>query len=262
MKIQDLLDAMRSLSPEETAADWDNVGLLTGSAESDLSGVLTCLTLTSDVAAEAIASGCNAIVTHHPLMLKGVRSLTDLTYEGRTLRLLMKHDINVYCPHTAFDNCAGGINDQLAAILGVQLARPLRTRSVRGASLSEGRIGCLKSPDTLEGLAERLKTGLSQAHIQAIRSIHRPIDKIAIVCGAGGEFLNVAIDQGAQLFVTGEMRFHDCIAAQESGIDVLLPGHFATEHIGADFLANFLNRRLSDKIAKVAQCERDPLSVL
>src|SRR5262245_14198776 len=126
--VADITAALDSLLPPELAADWDNVGLLLGDPKSDVRRIVTCLTVTPVVAEEAVEVGAQLIVTHHPILFRGVKRLTTATPEGRAVLALARAGIAVYSPHTAFDNANGGINDRLAARLGLTEVRPLRHR--------------------------------------------------------------------------------------------------------------------------------------
>src|SRR5207249_3363905 len=109
------------------AAEWDNVGLLFGDGAADVRRVMTCLTVTPLVVAEAIAEKTDLIVTHHPILFRGTKRLSTATTEGRLLWPLARAGIAVYSPHTAFDNTVGGINDLLANRLGLTDVVPLRS---------------------------------------------------------------------------------------------------------------------------------------
>ena len=122
---------LERFAPCTTAADWDNVGLLLGDPAANVERVLTCLTLTPDVAEEAIREGANLIVSHHPVLFRGAKKLTTTTSDGQVALPLLRAGVAVYSPHTAFDNCAGGINDGLCQKLGMVNAVPLRPREAR-----------------------------------------------------------------------------------------------------------------------------------
>src|SRR5262249_11731726 len=123
-----VMEYLEQLAPCRLAAEWDNVGLLLGDPEGPVGQVMTCLTLTSEVAAEAVASGVQLIITHHPLLFRPVKRLTGATADGRLLLSLIQARVAVYCPHTAFDNTEGGINDLLARRLKLTEVGPLRPR--------------------------------------------------------------------------------------------------------------------------------------
>jgi dinuclear metal center YbgI/SA1388 family protein len=115
-------------APPALAADWDNVGLLLGESTAEARRIMTCLTVTPDSAAEAVADGADLIITHHPILFRSVKKLTDATAEGRMLLALARANVAVYSPHTAFDDADGGINDLLARRLGLIEIGPLRRR--------------------------------------------------------------------------------------------------------------------------------------
>jgi dinuclear metal center YbgI/SA1388 family protein len=126
--VDSVVRRLEEFAPPSLAADWDNVGLLLGDREAAVSKIMTCLTVTPESAAEAVADGVNLIVTHHPIFFRPIQRLTTATPEGRTILLLIRAGIAVYCPHTAFDNTHHGINDLLAKRLDLTDVRPLRPR--------------------------------------------------------------------------------------------------------------------------------------
>ena len=143
--LQTLMDWLRQLAPLELAEDWDNVGLLVGDTQANVSSVLTCLTLTPNVADEAIAAKVQLIVSHHPVLFRAVQKLTSETSEGATLLRLIQAGIAVYSPHTAYDSAAEGINQQLAELLQIADVQPLRTvaptNEVTTTKAGSGRFG-------------------------------------------------------------------------------------------------------------------------
>jgi dinuclear metal center YbgI/SA1388 family protein len=127
--LQEIVRYLQQIAPLTLAEDWDNVGLLLGDDSIDVVRAITCLTLTPDVADEAVTVGARLIVTHHPVLFKPVKRLTASSSEGRMLLKLMRHGIAVYSPHTAYDNAATGINQQLAELLELTDIAPLRPRA-------------------------------------------------------------------------------------------------------------------------------------
>ncbi|HTK77035.1 MAG TPA: Nif3-like dinuclear metal center hexameric protein [Gemmataceae bacterium] len=362
--VADITSALDSLLSPELAADWDNVGLLLGDPRSDVRRILTCLTVTSDVAEEAVTLGARLIVTHHPILFRGVKRLTTETAEGRALLTLARAGVAVYSPHTAFDNARGGINDRLAGKLGLSDVRSLRSRDgpwtckivvfvpesdlptvsdamfAAGAGvigeyrecsfrlagigtffggdaanptvgqkgrreevsewrlevvcptsamdtvvtamrrahsyeepafdvyplrpgrspLGEGRVGRLSNPTTLRMLAETLKMQLRCGPVQVVGELDRKVESVAIACGAAGEYLADAVRGRADVFVTGEMRFHDYLAAQAQGVALLLPGHYATERFAVEEIVDWLSGRWEAVEVSASRRETDPVS--
>jgi dinuclear metal center YbgI/SA1388 family protein len=129
--VADFCAFLDRLAPTELAADWDNVGLLLGDPNAEVHRVLTCLTVTAEVVAEAVESGTQLIVTHHPILFRGVKRLSADSADGQTVWPLARAGIAVYSPHTAFDNANGGINDMIARGLGLGDVKPLRPASIQ-----------------------------------------------------------------------------------------------------------------------------------
>ncbi len=128
MQLRTLLTTLEDLAPLDLAEDWDNVGLLLGDESADVARVMTCLTLTPDVAAEAVKENVGLVVTHHPLMFKSIQRISSATSEGAMIVSLLQHGVAVYSPHTAWDNAPEGINQQLAELLELKNIEPLRPR--------------------------------------------------------------------------------------------------------------------------------------
>lgn len=127
------------------------------------------------------------------------------------------------------------------------------------APLGEGRIGRLPSPLRLRNLARRVGTVLNANGVQSVGALDKLVERVAVVCGSGGEFLGDALRAGADVFLTGEMRFHDCLAASAQGLAVILPGHFASERFGVEDLAQRLQAQWPELRVWASQHERDPL---
>ena len=114
-----LVDFLEAFAPPHLAADWDNVGLLLGDREVPVHSLMTCLTVTASSAREAVEAGAQLVVSHHPILFRGIKRLTTATPEGRLLLSLIRGGVAVYSPHTSLDNTPGGINDTLAQQLGL-----------------------------------------------------------------------------------------------------------------------------------------------
>src|SRR5262249_4111285 len=144
--VADVCTFLDRFAPPPLAADWDNVGLLLGDAAAPAARVMTCLTVTPDSAAEAVAERADLVVSHHPVLFRAARRLTTATPEGRALLALARAGVAVHSPHTAFDNTRGGINELLAARLGLADVAPLRRRDAErqgkgGGVGAQGRPG-------------------------------------------------------------------------------------------------------------------------
>ncbi|NQU22968.1 MAG: Nif3-like dinuclear metal center hexameric protein [Candidatus Nealsonbacteria bacterium] len=254
--VDNVVAFLEQFAPPELAEDWDNVGLLVGDRAREARRVMTCLTVTPATTAEAVAEQADLIVTHHPMPFRPVKRLTADTTVGRLLLELTAARIAVFSPHTAFDSAPEGINQRLAAGLGLRGIWPLVCdESGRGA----GRWGWLPEPLSLAGMAERVKAFLAIERLQMVGDPGRSVRTVAVACGAAGEFLNAARDIGCECMVVGETQFHTCLEAEAANVGLLLPGHFASERFAVECLADVLAEQFPELGIWAAKNEQDPL---
>ncbi len=261
--VRQIAEVLERMAPLPLAEEWDNVGLLLGSWEHPVQRVMTCLTLNAPVAQEAVEQRAQLVVTHHPIPFRPLKRITDETPTGEVLWLLARAGICVYSAHTAFDSAARGINQRLAEGLNLREIAPLVPQDQDGpdapSGAGTGRQGVLEPALSLGELAQRVKELLGVERLQAVGDADRPIRRLAIVCGSGGELLPQAMQAGCDGFLTGEMRFHACLEAQARGVSVLLPGHYATERFAMEQLARELAQALPPLEVWPSRRECDPL---
>ena len=252
---------LEMFAPAALAEEWDNVGLLVGDAGRAANRVMTCLTLTEDVADEAIVGEADLVITHHPLPFRPLKRLTTDSHEGRTLWKLIGAGVSICSPHTALDSAETGINQQLADGLNLAEAMALvpNDPSDPDSPLGAGRCGAVLEPTTLARLASNTRKLLSLDHIRVVGDDNQSISRVAIACGSGGSFLDAAIEQGADALVTGEATFHTLLAARAAGAAVVLTGHYASERFALERLAEHLAGQLPDLTVWASRNECDPV---
>ena len=233
--VKDIRDLIHSVAPFDTQEEWDNSGLLVGSASREVNGILFALDATERVIDEAVEKGAQLIVTHHPLMLHGRRELTDADHEGRIVARLIRENISLIAAHTNLDQAAGGINDTLAAVCGLE--------SVEGDGFF--RCGTLPSPVTADEFRQRLEEELGDS-VRRMGPAEAVIRKVGVCSGGGGDFWTQAAESGCDAFVSGEIRHHHALAMTDSGIVGFECGHFATEAPGILALAEALQNSLDE----------------
>lgn len=258
--LREICACLHALAPPSLAEDWDNVGLLTGDPAMDVARVMTCLTVTPESAGEAVARQADLVVSHHPLPFRPVQRLVTDTTVGRLLWQLTTHRIAVYSPHTAFDSARHGINQHLAAGLGLEGILPLLPIAGAPADTGRGRMGCLPQPATLHDVIGRLKQFLTLEHLHYVGALDHRITRVGVACGAAGEFLLPAREAGCHLLVLGETNLHTCLEALATGVALALPGHFASERFGVERLADELATAFPQVEVWASADERDPLA--
>ncbi len=191
-KLSEICDYLEQFAPALLAEDWDNVGLLAGDRLANVKRVMTCLTITPASATEAIQQDADLIISHHPMPFRALKRLTTDSTPGRLLWELIGQGVAIYSPHTAFDSAAAGINQRLAEGLGLRDVVPLV--SIEGApeGTGSGRCGRLEEAASLQQLAERLKRFLQIEHLQYVGDPVTSLQRVAVACGAAGEFLESA----------------------------------------------------------------------
>ena len=257
--VSDLCSFLESFAPRALAAEWDNVGLLVGDRAQKALRLMTCLTVTPDVAREAIAERVDLVVTHHPLPFKPLKRLTADEPAGRILLDLIRAGVAIYSPHTAFDSAAEGINQRLAEGLGLSGIQPLELAEGLPGGVGSGRFGELPVGQTLGQVAARVKQFLKISGAAVTGDLQMPASRVAVACGSAGEFLDMAISKGCQILVTGETRLHTCYDAAARGVGLILAGHYASERFGVEALADVLARQFPELSVWASQQERDPV---
>ncbi|MEW4529712.1 Nif3-like dinuclear metal center hexameric protein [Maioricimonas sp. JC845] len=265
MTIHDVVTWLEGFAPLELAEDWDNVGLLLGDTRRPAKRIMTCLTLTLDVAEEAIREQVDLVVSHHPILFRPVQRLTFATAEGELVQRLIAAGISVYSPHTAFDSAADGINAGLSRLFGLADVQPLRPAAGTDSSesgtetLGSGRFGRLPEATDLAGFLELVKEKLGVSHLQFVGDPGRRIEQVAVACGSAAEFLRDAARLGCDVLLTGEARFHACLEARDLEIAMVLPGHYASERPAVEELAGRIGQQFNNLDVWASRVESDPV---
>ena len=367
-RIQDLVGLVHSLYPPALAEEWDNVGLQVGESTAELKSVLVCLDPNEKALDAAAALDVQAILSHHPLLFRPLRSLTSADETGRAVLRAVRDRIAVICAHTNLDRGRNGLNDWLAARLGVAAVRPLATggellklvvfvptgyesqvadalfaagagevgkydrcafrslgtgafrpgpgtnpfigregetemvrelrletvipreaagRTVerilkahpyeevaydlvplvnRRSDVGLGRIGRLERTLTLGEFAAEVKKALAVNSLRLVGDLGRKVGKVALCGGSGSSLLVEAVRQGADVLVTGDVKYHEAQNAESQGIALIDAGHFATEHLMVAELSRVLRREAERKGLSIVfhemKGESDPLKTI
>jgi len=265
--VYDIYEFLNSIAPVEMKADFDNVGLLVGCRDADVSRILVSLDITDDVISEALDIGASLIVAHHPVFFS-LRSVTDEHPEGQKVVRLLSGGIAAICMHTNLDASRGGVNDVLAGVAGIQCresgddgitsresgdggitsresgdggAMPLSGDGLSGGgeAFPYGRFGYLKKPCSMPEYLEMLKGALKTDGLR-FHSSGREVHKVAVVGGSGGDMLHLALGHGCDTFLTADVKYNVFIQAKEAGINLIDGDHFCTENVVTGVVAEKL----------------------
>lgn len=243
--VHDILKALEDFAPVSLAESWDNVGLMTGDGSQPVRRVLCALDVTEAVVAEAAERGAELIVAHHPLIFTSAKFVTEGDATGRTLRRAIRSDISVICMHTNADCAQGGVNDALAAALGLQSVEPMGA----GDNGLLGRVGDLTAPMQPAAFAAFVKQALGAGGARYTDG-GREISRVAVGGGACGKLMDFALDKGAQAFVIGDCSYDLMQRAQSLGLTLVDAGHFPTE----DPIAAVFAERIGAAFPEVKTC--------
>lgn len=229
MTVGQILRLIDEIAPFETQEEWDNSGLLAGSPDQEVHGILFALDVTEAVLDEALEKGADLIVTHHPLMFSARKRLTDEDYEGRLLQRLLRSQISHIAAHTNLDRAQDGMNDTLAACCGL--------KNVTGEGFF--RAGDLEEPMPAGEYAERLRSVLGDT-VRRMGPESAMIHRVGLCSGGGSEYWECAAVEGCDAFISGEIRHHHALAMADAGLVGFECGHAATEVPGLMVLADAL----------------------
>ncbi|MBX3233227.1 MAG: Nif3-like dinuclear metal center hexameric protein [Labilithrix sp.] len=258
MKLDALLKVLDELAPLRYAEGWDNVGLLVGDPDADVTRVLVTVDYSKEVAEEARAKGVQLVVAYHPPMFAAVKRAPHAALWVDAVR----RGIALYSMHTALDVAAQGTNEFLARVAGVDLAsmKPLRPFVGKPGrpepeGIGLGRVGDV-APAPLGDLVARLKTALTLERVLVAGSLDRVVRRVAVAAGAGGELLGDAIRERADVFVTGELRHHDAMR----GCSVVATLHSNSERAAVKELAGRIAAALAGVEVTFSERDADPFA--
>jgi len=244
MKVNDVYEFLKTIAPEEMAMETDNVGFLVGTGGAEVTRILVCLDITSDVISEALETSAELIVAHHPMFFS-LKSVNDNDITGRKIVRMLSGGLSAICMHTNLDAARGGVNDALAVAVGIADgdtdAKPLsdKKRLPDGEIVSLGRVGYLIEPCKMSDYLDKLKKALNVNGLR-YHDAGRMVHKIAISSGSGGAEWDNVLKAECDTFVTADIKYHMFLEAKERGINIIDGGHFCTENLVSDVLCKKL----------------------
>ncbi len=228
--LADVVGALDALYPPDTALDWDRVGLVTGDPAQPVRLVHLAVDPTLAVVEEAIAAGADLLVTHHPLLLRGIHTVATTGAKGETLTRAIVGDLAIHCIHTNADLAMPGVCDALATACGIDSPTPLES-----GPDAAGRVGQLAETMTLRAFAERLTAALppTAGGVRVSGDPDELVRRVAVVGGAGDDRFAAVRAAGADVYVTADLRHHPVLEEREQsrgGRPFLIDaGHWASE---------------------------------
>lgn len=240
MIVKEFVSYLERLAPKNLAESWDNVGLLVGEENVQVTGVLFTLDVTDAVLDEAIAVGANLIIAHHPPLFRGIQTIVDSNLQQRLYIKAIRHGISLYAAHTNLDVVENGMNDWLAKALNLESIDILHIDGTLpdGKGYGIGRIGNLSTPILLNDFIDTVTNAYQTSGIRYGGDDNRLIKRVAILGGAGQSYYKDAVDKGADVFVTGDVTYHVAQEMLDAGLALVDAGHYI-EVIAVEQLKNY-----------------------
>ncbi|OQY12463.1 MAG: Nif3-like dinuclear metal center hexameric protein [Desulfobacteraceae bacterium 4572_19] len=272
--VADIIKIMEKIAPPSIAEKWDNVGLQVGKFDWPVKTVLVSLDSSLSVVKEAASSGVDMLISHHPLIFNGLKRVDFATSNGEIIKISALNSLAVYAAHTNMDSVKGGLNDVLAEKLGIKnlkvlVKSPIEINGNNDFSNQEnglGRVGELEESVALDVFAKNIKEKLNMQYIKMAGKKGLMVKKVALCTGSGSSLINDFFKSEAQVYISGDMRYHDARDIEERGLGLLDIGHFSSEHLIVKCLSERLIREIKntgfDVNIKKCQTEKDPYNYI
>lgn len=260
--VRDIYDCMDEKAPFSMQESWDSSGLLVGHWDRAVRRLLLSLDITPLVIQEAADKGCDLIVSHHPVIFGGAKSVTDGDYTGERVLRLAERGIAALCCHTCLDAAPGGVNEVLARLCGLEGELELLEQGGVHPVLGPygiGRVGALKAPMALGDYLNLLNRRL---HPNGIRfhDAKRPVRRVAVGGGSCGSMMGEVLKMGCDTFVTADLKYDHFLEARSAGLNLIDAGHYPTENPAMDVVDLWLSERFPQVEILRTRSHSEPIS--
>ena len=255
MKLKEVIEVLERTAPQSYAMQWDNVGLMIGDVEDEINKVLLTLDITADVVQQAVEGKCDLIISHHPFFFDDCKKIDFATAHGKMIKDLIINNIDVYSGHTNIDAAACGINSTLAEMFGLKNIAILQPNNI-SPDVGIGRIGDIPEACSLLELCSTTKELLKTPCVRLVTNDDKKmIKRICVASGSCGDLIELAKTQGADVIITGDVKYHEALHARDIDMNVIDAGHFPTEFMVVDVFEKILSScQLEIIAANIGDC--------
>ncbi|MBQ8855853.1 MAG: Nif3-like dinuclear metal center hexameric protein [Bacteroidales bacterium] len=247
-KVKDVTKVIEDFAPLSIQEGWDNSGLCIGSPEAPVTSVLLGLDCTPELVDEAIECGADMIVTHHPLIFSGLKKISPEDQVGEAVIKAIKAGISIYAAHTSADKVIAGVSGAMAARLGLQDVSIL---DEDGEGTGLGVVGDLPQPLSAEDAVALVKERFSLKAMRTSRPVEGKISRVAMCGGSGGSLIKAAAASGAQLYISGDISYHNFFTRE--GFMIMDIGHYESEIEIVDILFSLLRKNFPTFAVRITQ---------
>lgn len=259
LTVKKIIDIINGFAPFVLAENWDNSGLQAGDPDGEIQKIMVSLDVSEAVMEAACDWGADLVLSHHPLQMNPVKSIDFSKMPGSAIGLAAREHISIISAHTNLDKAVDGLNDYFAQIMGVNCDESLCPDSIisdlnkavspldesKGQLQGLGRIGHLKSVLSLRDLALNVKERLGLEHLRVIGDLDLQVDRVALCTGSGGSLMDCFLESSADVYITGDVKYHEARQVEMNHKGLIDVGHFASEVIVVDLLESSLAQALA-----------------
>ena len=248
MKVRDIINVIEEFAPLSIQESWDNSGLCVGSQDAQVTSVLLGLDCTEELVDEAIACGADMIITHHPLIFSGLKRITPEDQIGAAVIKAVKAGISIYAAHTSADKVIAGVSGAMAARLGLVNVSIL---DEDGDGTGLGVVGDLQQPLSAQEAVALVKERFSLKAMRTSRPLEGHITRVAMCGGSGGSLIKAAMASGAQLYISGDISYHNFFTRE--GFMIMDIGHYESEIEIVEILFSLLRKNFPTFAVRITQ---------
>ena len=248
MKVKEVIKVIEDFAPLSIQEGWDNSGLCIGSPDAEVTSVLLGLDCTPELVDEAVACGADMIVTHHPLIFSGLKKISPDDQVGGAVIKAIKAGISIYAAHTSADKVIAGVSGAMAARLGLENVSIL---DEDGEGTGLGVVGDLPRPLSAREAIALVKEKFSLKAMRTSRPVEVPVSRVAMCGGSGGSLIKAAMASGAQLYISGDISYHNFFTRE--GFMIMDIGHYESEIEIVDILFSLLRKNFPTFAVRITQ---------
>ena len=248
MKVKDIIAVIEEFAPLSIQEGWDNSGLCVGSPEDEVTSALFALDCTEQLVDEAISCGADMIITHHPLIFSGLKKISPEDQVGAAVIKAIKNGIAIYAAHTNADKVIAGVSGAMAAKLGLCDVRIL---DEDGEGTGLGVVGDLSQPLTADEAVALVKEKFGLKMLKASRPSDGLISRVAMCGGSGGSLIGAARRSGAQLYISGDISYHNFFTPE--GFMIMDIGHYESEIEIVNILFSLIMKKFPTFAVRITQ---------
>ncbi len=257
-KILDITNAIEQVAPLSLQEEWDNSGWQVGPLKDEVSAALLCVDVTPQVIDEAISKNCDLIISHHPLIFSGIKTLDYKDVTSAIIIKAVQHNISIYSSHTAMDAAFNGVNGKICEKLNLKNYHILDNPDAQSGI---GMIGFTDKPYSEIEFLEKVKKTFGCQSIKHSDLTGRTVNKVAVCGGSGAYLINNAMEQGADIFVTADVKYHQYFNALGKMV-VADIGHFESEQFTKDIFYCIITKKFPKFAVHFSELGKSPINTL